>query len=152
MNAKEPVILYAIAEIVDGLRTILGVNRTVTGLFFSAVSLPPATFFLRGIIKMQMTDVQQAVATVEAQDAEGNPAALDNAPAWSSSDVNIVTVTPAPDGMSAVIKSPSPGPLGSAVVTVTAQVAGQPVTATLAVDIVASAATQLNISTAPPTP
>lgn len=109
-------------------------------------------FYHKGAIRMQMTDIQQCVANVQATTAEGNPAQLDDVPVWESDDTNVVLVEPAPDGMSCVIKSPSPGPLGSAVVTVSAKINGQDVFATLAVDIVASAATKLEINTQPPTP
>jgi len=101
---------------------------------------------------MQMTDVQQSVAHIAAVDSEGNPATLDTVPTWVSSDPAIVTVVAAADGMSAVISSPSPAPLGSAVVTVTAQVGGVDVSATLAVDIIASTATAFNITSDAPTP
>ena len=102
---------------------------------------------------MQMTDVQQCVASVKATTIEGNPAgALDTPPKWTSSDNAIVLVEPSPDGMTCVIKSPSPGPLGSAVVTVTADVDGEPLEATLAVDIIASDAAKLEITTTAPTP
>lgn len=101
---------------------------------------------------MQMTDIQEAVAHIQAVDAEGNAATLDSAPTWTSSDPSIVTVTPAPDGLTAVIGSPSPAPLGSAVVTVSAQVGGNTVSGTLAVDIIGSAATAINITTDAPTP
>lgn len=101
---------------------------------------------------MQMTDLQTAVASIQAVTAEGNAAVLDTPPTWASSDPSIVTVDVAPDGMSAVIGSPTPGPLGSAVVTVTAQAGGNVVQGTLAVDIIGSGAVAINITTAAPTP
>ena len=100
---------------------------------------------------MQMTDSQTAVAHLEAQTAEGNPAKLDTAPTWATSDAAIVLVEPSADGMTCVISSPTPAPLGSAVVTVEAVVKGNTISATLAMDIVAGTAAILNITTDEPT-
>lgn len=127
-------------------------KRIAKAILFTCVTLVPTKFWPKGVKTMQMTDIQTAVAHIAAVDAEGNPATLDSAPLWSSSDPSIVTVTPSADGMSAVIGSPSPAPLGSAVVTVTATVAGGDVSGTLAVDIIGSAATAINITTDAPKP
>jgi hypothetical protein len=141
------------ADFIHAFRRVIGTESgAVVALSLSYVKLDPIFFSKEGETKMQMTDIQQAVATVRALTVEGNVAALDTPPQWSSSDETIVLVTPATDGMTCVISSPSPGPLGSAVVTVNAVVGGMALTATLAVDIVASAATKLEISVAPPTP
>lgn len=42
-------------------------------------------------------------------DSRGNPASVDGAPVWASSDETVLTVTPAADGMSAVVDSVAPG-------------------------------------------
>ncbi len=120
-------------------------------LIITAVTLEPTVFLLEGSNFMQMTDSQTAVAHLEAQTAEGNPAKLDTPPNWSSSDTAIVLVEPSPDGMTCVISSPTPAPLGSAVVMVDAVVKGNTITSTLAVDIVAGTAVILNITTDEPT-
>jgi len=120
-------------------------------LILTAVTLEPTVFWLEGSNTMQMTDSQTAVAHLEAQTAEGNPAKLDTPPTWTSSDTAIVLVEPSPDGMTCVISSPTPAPLGSAVVTVEAVVKGNTISATLAVDIVAGTAAILNITTDEPT-
>lgn len=50
--------------------------------------------------------IDQAVdVTVSFVDRAGNPAKVDGVPAWSSSDDTVVTVTPAADGLSAVVSS-----------------------------------------------
>ncbi len=144
--------LNAVAGLVRSVRRLLGTRYYAESILFTCVTLSPTKFWARGVNKMQMTDVQQSVAHIAAVDAEGNPATLDSVPAWVSSDPSIVIVAAAPDGMSAVVSSPTPGPLGSAVVTVTAKIGGIDVSATLAVDIIASTATAINIATDAPTP
>ena len=65
-----------------------------------------------------LTDEQQVPLSVSFTTAAGNPAIVDGAPVWTSSDENIVTVQPAEDGLSAVALTV--GPLGVAQVSVTA--------------------------------
>lgn len=65
-----------------------------------------------------LKDDQQVTASVEYVDRRGHPADVDEAPSWSSSDETILTVTPDPDGMSALIVAA--GGIGSAQITVTA--------------------------------
>jgi hypothetical protein len=147
------------ANFLHAVRRVIGTENcngqgVITALTFSSVVIArqdQSTFYERGATEMQMTDSEQCVASVEAQTAEGNPAALADAPVWSSADPSVVMVEPAPDGMTCVIKSPQPGPLGSSVVSVTAAVGGKMVSATLAVDIVAGDAVKLEIKTEPPT-
>jgi hypothetical protein len=111
-----------------------------------------STFYGKGVTNMQMTDTEKCTAHVRATTSEGNPATLADVPVWNSDDPTVVTVEPSPDGMTCVIKSPSPGPLGSAVVTVSAKIGTETVESTLAVDIVAGDATKLEITTDAPTP
>lgn len=42
-------------------------------------------------------------------DDRGRPAAVDGVPVWASSDETVLVVTPAVDGMSAVVDSVAPG-------------------------------------------
>lgn len=121
-------------------------------LILTGVTLEPTRFWEKGSKTMQMNDSQTAVAHIEAQTAEGNPAKLDTPPTWTSSDTSIVLVEAVPDGMSAVISSPTPAPLGSAVVTVSAVVKGNTITGTLAVDIIAGDAVAISVTTDAPTP
>ena len=51
-------------------------------------------------------------------DPPGNPATVDGVPSWASSDPSIVSVTPAPDGLSAVAEST--GNLGNVQISVAA--------------------------------
>lgn len=67
---------------------------------------------------IKMTNSQQATASIKIVDKRGQPAPVDGIPVWASSDETIVTVTPAVDGMSAVVAAV--GPLGTAKVSVTA--------------------------------
>lgn len=60
-------------------------------------------------------------AKVEPLTPSGKPAIVDGAPVWSSADENVFTVTPAADGLTAVITSADTGTeVRSAALTVTA--------------------------------
>jgi hypothetical protein len=72
----------------------------------------------KGKFMFTLPDDKTASATVAYVDAKGNPATVEGAPVWSSSDETLITVAAAPDGMSAVV-SPV-GPLGAAQVRITA--------------------------------
>lgn len=61
---------------------------------------------------------QQINGSVAFTDRNGNPAVVDGVPAWSSSDPAVLAVTPADDGMSALVVPV--GPLGTAQVSVRA--------------------------------
>jgi hypothetical protein len=71
-----------------------------------------------GAKEIQMTDTQQAILTIEPVDKKGNPAQLDGPPEWASSNTEVITVTAAADGLSAVALAV--GPLGTATVSVKA--------------------------------
>lgn len=63
-----------------------------------------------------LADDQQVSVAFTAVDRRGNPARLDGAPVWSSSDPLILTVTPNDDNSAAVL---AVGPTGTAQVQVT---------------------------------
>lgn len=65
-----------------------------------------------------LTDEQQVNVTAAFTTAAGNPANVDGVPVWRSSDEDIVTVTPAADGKSALVVAT--GELGTAQVSVEA--------------------------------
>lgn len=65
-----------------------------------------------------LTDVQKVSLSVVFTDRAGNPAVVDGAPRWSSSDPAIVAVTASEDGLSA--EAIAVGPLGQAQVSVVA--------------------------------
>ncbi len=71
-----------------------------------------------GVTNATMTNSQQLTATIQPVDKKGQPAPVDGIPVWASSDETIITVTPADDGLSAVVAAV--GPLGAAKVSVTA--------------------------------
>lgn len=126
----------------------------VVTILLTCVTLNPIKFWEIGVKNMQMNSQQESVASLQGVDADGNPTnvVFDSPPSWSSDDPAVVTVTPAPDGLTCVIGSPSPGPVGSAVVTLDGVIKGKTVQATLAVDIIAADAVAVNIVAAPPTP
>lgn len=65
-----------------------------------------------------LPDDKTASAAIAYVDAKGNPATVEGAPVWSSSDEAILTVAAAADGFSAVVTPV--GPLGSAQIKVVA--------------------------------
>lgn len=56
-----------------------------------------------------MTSTQQATLSLDPRDAKGHPAALDGVPVWSVADPAVATVTPAADGLSAIVAGVAPG-------------------------------------------
>jgi len=63
------------------------------------------------------TDEDFPNVTIAINDTHGNPAPVDGVPVWASSDETVLSVTPASDGMSALVATVAPG---TARVTVTA--------------------------------
>ncbi len=70
------------------------------------------------LMAFSMTGSQQVDCKVEFKDKKGNPAKVDGVPAWSVDNSDILSVTPAADGLSAVVAAM--GPLGTANVQVNA--------------------------------
>lgn len=99
-----------------------------------------------------ISDSQQFRATVAFVDKKGNPALVEGAPTWGTSDASILTVTADADGMGALVVAA--GPLGDAQVNVTGDAdLGEGVTnvvGTLDVTVVAGAAIAANIGAATP--
>lgn len=88
-----------------------------------------------------------ANGTVSYVDAKGNPAQVEGAPVWSSSDPSIVDVVPSVDGFSATV---TPGAVGVAQIKVEADAdlgAGVvPVVGLVDVEVVAGQAVAGNVS------
>ena len=101
-----------------------------------------------------LTDAQKVALSVTFLDAAGNPASVDGAPVWGSSDPTIVLVEAATDGLSAV--ATAVGPLGSAQVNVTADAdlgAGvESITGLLDVNVVGDKAVTVAIAAGTPEP
>jgi len=99
-----------------------------------------------------LTDVQKVSLSIQPVSAAGNPAPVDGAPVWSSSAPDVVTVTAAPDGMSAV--AVTTGKLGTAQISVSADAdlgAGvTTITGTLDLEVQASQAVSLNVTAGAP--
>jgi len=85
-------------------------------------------------------------------DAKGNPAPVDGAPAWGSSDPTVATVTPAADGLSAMVAAV--GPLGKTQISVNADAdlgeGFESIAGTLEIEVVAGKAVSLSIKTGTP--
>ena len=105
------------------------------------------------IMALTITDTQTDTLTIQPQERRGNPASLDGAPTWTSSDPAMLSVTPSADGMSAEVSAV--GPLGTATVTVTADAdlteGRAELTGTLDVTIVAGTASQITMTPGTPT-
>lgn len=101
---------------------------------------------------LMLTDTQKAMLAITIVDAKGNPAVVDGAPEWSTSDASVLSVQPAADGMSAIVRAS--GGLGSAQVSVTADAdtgAGiEPIAGTLDVEVIAGKAVAVSISAGAP--
>lgn len=108
-------------------------------------------------MKLTLTDIDLCVLTIDPSkilDKRGNPAPLDGAPSWESSDPAKVAIEPAADGMSATISAV--GPLGTAQVIVSADARLGPdtktITGTLDVEVTASEAATIEITPGEVTP
>ncbi len=96
-----------------------------------------------------LPDTKKVPITVAYVDAAGNPAVVEGAPSWTSSDETIVTIADVSgDGMSAF--AVAVGPLGTAQVNVTADAdLGEGVTAVIGlldIEVVASQAVAATVS------
>lgn len=102
--------------------------------------------------KMDMRDDQMVVLTIQPLDKKGKPATVDGAPTWAGSDDTVVTVTPAPDGLSATVVGVAPG-AGRVVVTADADLGAgvTPLTGTLDFTITGGSAASLSITAGDPT-
>ena len=101
-----------------------------------------------------LTDMQKVALSVTFTDAAGNPAVVDGAPVWASSDSSVLTVDSSVDGLSAV--ATAVGPLGQAQVSVTADadlgVGLTAIAGTLDVTVVASEAVSAGLTAGVPEP
>lgn len=99
-----------------------------------------------------LTDSQEVDLTVAFLDKKNNPADVDGAPVWSSSDTSIVTVVAAADGLTAV--ATAVGPLGQAQVSAAADAdrgsGVTTVTAVLDISVQSSAAVVAAVSAGTP--
>jgi hypothetical protein len=101
-------------------------------------------------VAFQLRDSQQVTLSVEALDAEGNPANVTTA--WSSSDTSIASVTDGGDGTALVVASPEADGLGTTTikVTVTDNSDGDVHEGTFEVEVIAGDAVTVNISAGTP--
>lgn len=100
-----------------------------------------------------LTDIQKVSLSITPTSAAGNPAPVDGAPVWTSSDESVLTVTASEDGLSA--EAVTTGKLGVAQVSVSADAdLGEGVTTitgVLDVEVKASEAVSLAVSAGTPT-
>lgn len=95
-----------------------------------------------------LKDIEKVALSVTPVTAAGNPAKVDGAPAWSSSDESVVTVEAAADGLSAY--AISTGKLGTAQVNVKADAdlgdGVKEIVGTLDIEVQASEAVSLGVN------
>jgi hypothetical protein len=100
-----------------------------------------------------LTDIQKVELSISPSSAAGNPALVDGAPVWETSDPTVVTLDVATDGLSAV--AVTTGKLGSARVSVTADAdlgtGVKTLSGVLDVEVKASEAVSLAVSAGTPT-
>lgn len=117
-------------------------------------NFPGQKITLIGDSMLVVTDVQKVTLSIAPVDAKGNPAPVDGVPTWAVSDATLATITPAADGLSAVVTAS--GPLGTFQANVSADAdlgAGTTtITGTLDIQVTASQATSLNIAAGTPEP
>ena len=124
-------------------------HRPVTKIDFDiGPTVPIYTPLLKkAILMLMMKGKQRTTLRVRPTDDYQNPATLDSVPEWSVSDDTILSVTPADDGLSAVVRST--GKMGNSQVNVTADAReGEEVnqiTGTLEVQVQSGEATSFNI-------
>jgi hypothetical protein len=101
---------------------------------------------------MILTDTQKVSCTIDPRNSKGNPAPVDGVPEWASSNAAVATVTPAADGLSAVVVAVG---IGLAQISVTADAdldVGETrnISGTLDIDVRASEAVTLGITPGTP--
>lgn len=77
----------------------------------------PLKTMLATAAALVLTDTQQILLSIDPKTRAGNPANVENV-VWGSSDPNVITITPATDGLSAT--AATTGTLGTVQITVTA--------------------------------
>lgn len=99
---------------------------------------------------MNLKDNNQLPISISPADEFGNPtqSAFDAAPTWSVDDVSIATVSPAADGLSAVV-TPT-GKLGSCNVQALGLVGGNQIQGTLELDIIAGDVAEVTLTPGSP--
>jgi len=103
---------------------------------------------IKGDLKMLiLTDTQECDLAIKPVDKKGNAAQVDGIPVWTTSDATIASVTPAADGLSAVVKAADN--LGSVQVGVTADAdlgeGVEPIGGVLDVEIAAGKAVSVTV-------
>ena len=85
-----------------------------------------------------LTSDQQVAVSVTFVDDHGNPATVDAAPVWASTDATVLSVTAAADGMSCLVVAV--GPDGFGTISVTAMSGSVTVIGTLHIQVVSGVA------------
>jgi hypothetical protein len=127
-----------------------GSNRAVR-IQFCAVTIDHRYGVIGDLTMIILLATQEVDLAIQPKDKKGNPAQIDGVPVWSSSNVDVVALTPAADGLSCVAKA---GLIGTAQVSVTADAdlgAGvKPITGLLDVNVAAGEAYSMGVITGTP--
>lgn len=145
------------------VHAVLSTVRDLADLALSQLREPRVVFTrarvgrltLTGELTMLLlTNAQKVSLSIQPVDAFGQPARVDGVPAWAVSDDTLATITPATDGLSAVVEPI--GPVGTVQVQVTADAdlggGVRSISGTLDVQIEASEAVSLTIVAGAPEP
>jgi hypothetical protein len=105
------------------------------------------------LVATQLTTTQQMTVSVRFTDAHGNLAQVDGTPDWRTDADSVISLQPAPDGISCTASAR--GALGVAKITCSADAdlgAGVvPLLGTLDIEVVAGLATVIELTAGPPT-
>lgn len=104
------------------------------------------------IAAMEMTYTQKTTVTPKFFDKDGHPTKVDGAPAWFADNTDVISLEPASDGLSCVIKSV--GAIGTANITMQADAkigeGTSDLFGTLSINVIAGEATQVTLEASTP--
>lgn len=145
-------IYEVLAKILYALLRLIGAGDPPKGELSIAIGPVSLSLNAEEPKMLILTDEQKCALSIQPLTAAGNPAPVDGVPTWSVSDESVLSLTVAPDGMSATIGTP--GGLGTSQVSVVADAdLGEGVvniTAVLDVEVKASQAVSLGMTVGVP--
>jgi len=144
-------------KLMDAILETLAVYRSAAKLWIALNEAVKIHLFIDGReVDMAETlilkDSQKVSASVEFKTAAGNPAVVEGAPVWASSNAAIVEVVASEDGLSAVARAV--GPIGSSQISVSADAdlgeGVKPIVGTQDIEVVAGEAVTVGITVGTP--
>jgi len=153
----------------DALRRITSIDSTQFAALLEAIggtTTPPAktrlTFSITTPCGVKITgdspmalvlkDNQSVTYTIGGKDSAGNPAGITGPVTWALSDSTVLSVTPAADGMSAVVAALGPLSTAAGVQLTVTDTGDGGLTGSDNITVVASSPTSLSLTPGAPTP